>query len=155
MYSCWHLLQDPWTIISLLELKRGLTCWERVSPDETCIRVRERCVWAFCGAKLMVGNHYGPYKAVQDLCLDICQESFSREKEVKLWILIFSDQIAFSEFRLVFLSWKRSQNTYFQRFSLEELKRKSILLVLIVIISWVVGSVFLVLVLMDLLDLMH
>ena len=32
----------------------------------------------------MVGSHYGPYKAVQDLCPDICQESFSREKEVKL-----------------------------------------------------------------------
>ena len=34
-----------------------------------------------------------------------------------------------SEFRLVFLSWKGSQNTYFQRFSLEEFfKRKSFLL---------------------------
>ena len=33
-----------------------------------------------------------------------------------------------SEFRLVFLSWKGSQNTYFQRFSLEEFKRKYFLL---------------------------
>ena len=33
-----------------------------------------------------------------------------------------------SEFRLVFLSWKGSQNTYFQWFSLEEFKRKSFLL---------------------------
>ena len=33
-----------------------------------------------------------------------------------------------SEFRLVFLSWKKSQNTYFQRFSLGEFKRKSFLL---------------------------
>ena len=68
----------------LVKTKRGLTWWERVSPDETCIRVRERCVWAFCGAKLVVGNHCGPYKAFQDFCPDICQESFSGEKEVKL-----------------------------------------------------------------------
>ena len=32
--------------------KGGLTCWERVSPNETCIRVRERCVWAFYEAKI-------------------------------------------------------------------------------------------------------
>jgi hypothetical protein len=37
---------------SLVETKRGLTCWERVSPNETCIRVREKCVWAFYGAKI-------------------------------------------------------------------------------------------------------
>ena len=36
---------------ALVETKRGLTCWERVSPNETCIRVGENCVWAFYGAK--------------------------------------------------------------------------------------------------------
>jgi hypothetical protein len=64
----------------LLRLKRGLTCWERVSPDETCTRVRERCVWAFYGAKLVVGNHCDPYKAFQDFCPDICHESFLGNK---------------------------------------------------------------------------
>jgi hypothetical protein len=67
----------------LVETKRGLTCWERVSPDETCIRVRERCVWAFCGAKLMVGNHCGSYKVFQDFCPDICQgRVFLRRKRL-------------------------------------------------------------------------
>ena len=28
----------------LVETKKELTWWERVSPDETCIRVRKRCV---------------------------------------------------------------------------------------------------------------
>ena len=28
----------------LVETKKELTWWERVNPDETCIRVRERCV---------------------------------------------------------------------------------------------------------------
>ena len=70
--SYWHLLQDLWLIIHLLRLKRELTCWERVSPDETCTRVRERCVWAFYGAKLVVGNHCYPHKTFQDFCPDIC-----------------------------------------------------------------------------------
>ena len=56
----------------LVETKKRVTCWERVSPDETYIRVRERCVWAFYEAKLVVGNHCGPYKAFRDFCLDIC-----------------------------------------------------------------------------------
>ena len=50
----------------------------------------------------MVGNHYGPYKAFQDFCPDICQKSFSGEKEVKLRILIFSDGIAFFSFNWCF-----------------------------------------------------
>ena len=28
----------------LVETKKELTWWERVSPDETCMRMRERCV---------------------------------------------------------------------------------------------------------------
>ena len=65
---------------TLVETKKRVTCWERVSPDETCTRVRERCVWAFYGAKSMVENHYDPYKAFQDFCPNICQESFLRNK---------------------------------------------------------------------------
>ena len=68
----------------LVETKKRVDLLGESQPDETCIRIRERCVWAFCGAKLMVGNHCGPYKAFQDFCLDICQESFFGEKEVKL-----------------------------------------------------------------------
>ena len=64
----------------LVETKRGLTCWERVSPNETCTRVRERCVWAFYGAKSVVKNHCNPYKAFQDFYPDICQESFLGSK---------------------------------------------------------------------------
>jgi hypothetical protein len=63
-----------------VETKKGLTWWERVSPDETCIRVRERCVWAFYGAKSVVENHCDPYKAFQDFCPDICQEGFLGNK---------------------------------------------------------------------------
>ena len=37
-----------------VETKKELTLWERVSPNETCIRMREECVWAFCGARSMV-----------------------------------------------------------------------------------------------------
>ena len=41
---CRHLPQGQWLITNLLRLKRELTWWERVSPDETCMRVRERHV---------------------------------------------------------------------------------------------------------------
>ena len=42
----------------LVETKNELTWWERVSPNETCMRVREGCVWAFYGAKSMVERCY-------------------------------------------------------------------------------------------------
>jgi hypothetical protein len=38
----------------LVETKKELTLWERVSPNETCMRVREECVWTFCEARLVV-----------------------------------------------------------------------------------------------------
>ena len=59
MFSALLLTSAPRPVNSnkLVENKRGLTWWERVSPNETCIRVRQGCVWAFCGAKLVVGNH--------------------------------------------------------------------------------------------------
>jgi hypothetical protein len=41
-----------------VETKKELTLWERVSPNETCMRVREGCVWAFCGARSMVEGCY-------------------------------------------------------------------------------------------------
>ena len=40
------------------ETKKELTLWERVSSNETCMRVREGCVWAFCGARSMVEGYY-------------------------------------------------------------------------------------------------
>ena len=64
----------------LVETKRGLTWWERINPDETCTRVREKCVWIFYGAKSVAENHCDPYKAFQDFCPDICQESFLGNK---------------------------------------------------------------------------
>jgi hypothetical protein len=42
----------------LVETKKKLTLWERVSPNETCMRVREGCVWAFCGARSVVERYY-------------------------------------------------------------------------------------------------
>ena len=42
----------------LVETKNELTWWERVSPNETCMRVREVCVWAFSGVRLEVGRYY-------------------------------------------------------------------------------------------------
>jgi hypothetical protein len=41
-----------------VETKKELTLWERVSPNETCMRVREGRVWAFCGARSMVEGCY-------------------------------------------------------------------------------------------------
>jgi hypothetical protein len=38
----------------LVKTKKELTWWERVNPNETCMRVREGCVWPFCGAKSRV-----------------------------------------------------------------------------------------------------
>jgi hypothetical protein len=46
----------------LVETKKELTLWERVSPNKTCMRVREGCVWAFYGAKSIVGRYYEPNK---------------------------------------------------------------------------------------------
>ena len=34
----------PMNSNKLVDTKRKLTWWERVNPDETCMRVRERCV---------------------------------------------------------------------------------------------------------------
>ena len=42
----------------LVETKKELTWWERVNLNKTCMRVREGCVWAFYGAKLMVERCY-------------------------------------------------------------------------------------------------
>jgi hypothetical protein len=41
-----------------VETKKELILWERVSPNETCMRVREGCVWAFYGADLVVERCY-------------------------------------------------------------------------------------------------
>ena len=41
-----------------VETKKELILWERVSPNETCMRVREGCVWAFCGARSMMEGCY-------------------------------------------------------------------------------------------------
>jgi hypothetical protein len=41
-----------------VKTKKELTLWERVSPKKTCMRVREGCVWAFCGARSMVEGCY-------------------------------------------------------------------------------------------------
>jgi hypothetical protein len=41
-----------------VETKKELTLWERVSPNETCMRVREGCVWAFCEARSMMEGCY-------------------------------------------------------------------------------------------------
>ena len=45
-----------------VETKKELTLWKRVSPNETCMRVREGCVWAFCGARSMMEECYDPNK---------------------------------------------------------------------------------------------
>ena len=42
----------------LVETKKELTLWERVSPNKTWMRVREGCVWAFCRAKSVVERYY-------------------------------------------------------------------------------------------------
>ena len=42
----------------LVVTKKELTWWERVSPNETCMRVREGCVWAFYGAQSKVERCY-------------------------------------------------------------------------------------------------
>ena len=42
----------------LVETKKELTWWERVSPNETCMRVREECIWAFYGVRSMVERCY-------------------------------------------------------------------------------------------------
>jgi hypothetical protein len=42
----------------LVETKKELTLWERVSPNKTCMKVREGCVWAFCGARSMMEGCY-------------------------------------------------------------------------------------------------
>ena len=41
-----------------VETKKELTLWERVGPNETYMKVREGCVWAFCGARSMVERCY-------------------------------------------------------------------------------------------------
>jgi hypothetical protein len=41
-----------------VQTKKELTLWERVSPNETCMRVREGCVWAFYGVRSMVEECY-------------------------------------------------------------------------------------------------
>ena len=59
----------------LVETKRKLTWWERVSPDETCMRVRERCVYAFYGA-ISVVEIVILTKHSRIFYPDICQGSF-------------------------------------------------------------------------------
>jgi hypothetical protein len=63
-----------------VETKKELTLWERVSPNETCIRVREGCVWAFCGARSMVEGCHDLSRTFWDLSLDICYGSFLENK---------------------------------------------------------------------------
>ncbi len=41
-----------------VQTKKELTLWERVSSNETCMRVREGCVWAFYGVWSMVEECY-------------------------------------------------------------------------------------------------
>jgi hypothetical protein len=41
-----------------VQTKKELTLWERVSSNETCMRVREGCVWAFYGVRSMVEECY-------------------------------------------------------------------------------------------------
>ena len=41
-----------------VETKKELSLWERVSPNETCMRVRKGSVWAFYGAKSVVEGCY-------------------------------------------------------------------------------------------------
>jgi hypothetical protein len=41
-----------------VETKNELTLWEKVSPNETCMRVREGGVWAFCGVRSIVEGCY-------------------------------------------------------------------------------------------------
>ncbi len=52
--------------VKLVETKKELTWWERVSPNETCMRVREGCVWAFYGARSMVERCYNLSKTFWD-----------------------------------------------------------------------------------------
>jgi hypothetical protein len=42
----------------LVKTKKELTLWERVSPNKTCMRVGEGCVWAFCGARSVLEGYY-------------------------------------------------------------------------------------------------
>ena len=46
----------------LFETKIELTWWERVSPNETCMRVREGCIWAFCEVRSKVERCYNIIK---------------------------------------------------------------------------------------------
>ena len=43
----------------LVETNKELTLWERINPNEICMRVREGCVWAFYGVRSMVEECYG------------------------------------------------------------------------------------------------
>ena len=42
----------------LIETKKSLTKWERVSPYKACMRVRERNVWIFYGVNLVTRRCY-------------------------------------------------------------------------------------------------
>ena len=45
-------------IVNLLRMKKELTWWERVNPNETCMKVRRGCVWAFSGVRPKVERFY-------------------------------------------------------------------------------------------------
>jgi hypothetical protein len=47
----------------LVETKKELTWWERVSPNKTCMRVREGCVWPFYGTRSMAERCYNSNEA--------------------------------------------------------------------------------------------
>ena len=64
----------------LIEIEKRVDLVGESQPDETCMRVREKCVWAFYGAKSVLENHCDPYKAFQDFCPNIYQESFLGSK---------------------------------------------------------------------------